>query len=629
LYDSFVTWCLRLTQRGPVLLVVEDVHWADSGTLSLLRHVARRVREARLLIVATFRDTEVPPNQASPLGEVLNDFNRERLAEALSLPRLNRDQTGDLLAALLAPAPVGDAVVDSVYRETEGNPFFVEEVCMGLLEAGQLFQAEGVWQRRDLGQTVIAARGRAAILERIDRLPAAAQETLHLAAVIGRAFDFDVLKAAGAQDEDTLINSLELAERAQLIDEVPQAGRLSFQFAHALIPFTLNERLGRVRSRRLYGRVAAALEAVRPGDLEPLAYAFAAAGERLKAIEYARRAGERAAAVYDYDTALKHLQTALALMGSDPPDLARLALLESIADCQSQRNETVAAIQTYQDALELWRALGGADRWTAVRLYRKLAEAHTRARNLIDIRAWVPLVRAGLDTALALIEGQPPHLEALRLRICLGDLAYWSGVDAEIQMSDFEPLAQAAIALAEQLDAPVELSAALGTLSKSYATRGLYRERVAIAHRRLALSRDPRFSDVRQRVTILIDSGTALMIVGEFSEALQLAYEADALAARVRDVSQRARAVELQAQCYFGLDRWDEVLEVEARRKALEAEYAPNHVDRMCYYCGIYANVQGWRGDLEGARAGYQDAFDFMAAGWGRRAEAWPAIGHY
>jgi hypothetical protein len=101
------------------------------------------------------------------------------------------------------------------------------------------------------------------------------------------------------------------------------------------------------------------------------------------------------------------------------------------------------------------------------------------------------------------------------------------------------------------------------------------------------------------------------------------------LAARVRDVSQRVRAVELQAQCYFGLDRWDEVLEVEARRKALEAEYAPNHVDRMCYYCGINANVQGWRGDLEGARAGYQEAFDFMAAGWGRRAEAWPAIGHY
>jgi hypothetical protein len=629
LYDSFVTCCLRLSRRAPVLLVVEDVHWADSGTLWLLRHMARRVSQAPLLIVTTFRDSEVDAAAGGPLSEVLRDFRRERLAEPLNLPRLSHDQTGEMLTVLLAQDQVGADVVDSIYAESEGNPFFVEEVCMGLLEAGQLYQAEGVWHRRDLSRTVIAARGRAAILDRIDRLPQSARQTLHLAAVIGRAFEFDVLRAASPQDEDTLIDSLERAERAQLIDEKRQAGRLSFQFAHALIPYALNNRLGQVRSQRLHGSVAVALEAVRPDDLEALAHAFAAAGERRQAIDYSRRAGERAAGLYDYDSALKHLRAAQALMAADPPDLARLALLESIADCLSQRNETVAAIQTYQDALELWRALGGADRWTAVRLYRKTAEAHTRARNLVDLRHLVSLVRAGLDTALELIAGQPPHLEAARLRICLADLAYWSGVDAEVKMSDFEPLARAAIALAEQLDAPVELSAALGTLAKSYATRGLYRENVAIARRRLALSRDPRFGDVRQRVTVLIDGGTALMLVGEYSEALQLAYEADALAARLRDVSQRARAVELQAQCYFGLDRWDEVLEVEARRKALEAEYAPSVVDRMCYYCGIYANVQGWRGDLEGARAGYQEAFDFMAAGWGRRAETWPAIGHY
>src|SRR5262249_38684095 len=153
----------------------------------------------------------------------------------------------------------------------------------------------------------------------------------------------------------------------------------------------------------------------------------------------------------------------------------------------------------------------------------------TRARNVAEARSLLPAVRAGLDTALGLIEGQPPHLEAVRLRVCLGDLAYWSGVDAEVQMSDFEPLAQAAIELAEQLGAPVELAAALGTLAKSYATRGLYRERVLIARRRLALSRDPRFGDARQRVTVLNDGGTALMIVGEYAEALPLVYEAEAL----------------------------------------------------------------------------------------------------
>jgi tetratricopeptide (TPR) repeat protein len=629
LFDSYVTWCTTLAQRAPVLLVVEDMHWADSGTLSLLRHVARRARQSRLLIVATFRDTEVHAEQSSPLSQVLNDFNHERLAEFLDLPRLNRDQTGDLLAALLAPGQVGPEVAESVYRETEGNPFFVEEVCMGLLEADKLSQVDGVWHRRDLAQTVIAARGRAAILERVDRLPPACQETLHLAAVIGRGFDLNVLKAASVQDDDTLIDALERAETARLIDEVRQAGRLRFQFAHALIPFALNDRLGQLRGQRLNRRVAQALEALRPDDFERLAHFFAAAGERPKAIDYLRRAGERASALYDFDSALKHLRAALEQMAGDPPDLARLELLESIADGQGLRGEAVGAIQTYQAALDLWRELGGVDRWTAVRLHRKTVEVYLRGRSVAMVNTWRAAMRVSLDTALGLIEGQPPHLEAVRLRITAANFTYWSALDHDGHMSDFEPLALAAIELAEKLDAPVELSAALGVLAKSYSTRGLFRERVALAQRRLVLSRDPRFGDLRQRVTVLNDGGMALMIVGDYIEALQLVYEAEALAAKIRDVSQQVYAMQLQAQCYFGLDRWDELLNVEERRKALEADYGPERVDRMCYYCGISANVRGWRGEEDLAKAGRLEAFDFMASVWGEQAETWPAIGHY
>jgi hypothetical protein len=628
LFESFVTWCITLTQRAPLLLVVEDVHWADDGTLLLLRHLARRGRQSRLLMVITFRDAEVALDQAGSLRQVLLDFSRERLAQSLSLPRLNRDETGSLLAALLAPGQIGGEVVDSIFRETEGNPFFVEEVCKGLLEEERLYEAGGTWHRRDPSQTVLATSGHAAILSRVERLPHPCQETLQLAAIIGRGFDFEVLKAAGAQDEDTLIGSLERAERALLVAEERQAGRLRFQFAHALIPFALSENLGQVRRQRIHQRVAAALEAKRPDDFEALAHHFAAAGERHLASAYARRAGERAAALYDYQTALEHQRAALALLELDPPDQARLALLEQIADLQSLCGEQVEAIVTYQAALALWRHLGSEDRWTAVRLYRKASEALYRASHTLA----APLtaaVRAGLEDALTLVEGQPPHLETVHLWIALANDAYWRSMIPGETAVAIEPLAQAAIELAEQLDRPVELSAGLGALDRDYSSRGLYRERLQVAQRRLALSRDARFGDARERVSVLNQAALALQTVGEFSEGLPLAFEAEALAAQIRDVSGQANAMQLQSQCFFGLDRWDETLEVENRRKALEAEYGVDLLDRMCYYCGINANVMGWRGDYEEAGARRQESFDFMARVWGRQVETWPAIGHY
>src|SRR5205823_1248592 len=144
-----------------------------------------------------------------------------------------------------------------------------------------------------------------------------------------------------------------------------------------------------------------------------------------------------------------------------------------------------------------------------------------------EVQGLTSAMRAGLDSALELIRDQPPHLEAARLRSSLANAAYWRAVDADGQMSDVEPLALAAVALAEQLDAPVEISAALGTLAKAYGVQGLFRERVAVAQRRLALSRDPRFGELRQRVAVLNEGGLALAIAGDYQPALLLLEEAE------------------------------------------------------------------------------------------------------
>ncbi len=149
LFQEMVVLFTALARQAPLLLVVEDIHWADSGTLSLFRHLARHLRHQRVLLVATYRDVEL--DEARPLHEVLLELNRERLATRLKLLRLNREQTGELLGVLFAEE-ITLEFLDGIYTETEGNPFFIEEVCKALVESGRLYYEEGRWHRPSMDE---------------------------------------------------------------------------------------------------------------------------------------------------------------------------------------------------------------------------------------------------------------------------------------------------------------------------------------------------------------------------------------------------------------------------------------------------------------------------------------------
>jgi tetratricopeptide (TPR) repeat protein len=425
LIESLAEFCAALTAPAPVLLAVEDIHWADSGTLMLLRHLARRAAGARhatplrLLLVLTYREVEL--DEARALNEMLLDLNRERLGTRLKLMRLSRDQTRDLLAAMFAE-DITPELLDGIYRETEGNPFFVEEVCKTLIEAGNIYRENGHWARLSMDQVQVPQSVRVAIQMRVNRLPAPAQEALRLAAVLGREFDFETLQKAGDQDEDALIEALESAERAQLIGETHRAGRMTFVFAHALIPAALRDSVSGLRLQRLHRRAAVAIMALRPDDFETLAHHYAAAGERSKALECSRQAAQRAKSVYAYDAALQHLHNALDLLDlieSGEPTEQHLVLLEQLGDVQRQLGEFAKAVPTYQQALDVWRSLPGAAKWTAVRLHHKLITMLVLAPFPIFI-GFEAAHRASLHAGLKLIEGEPPHPETVRLLAALG-----------------------------------------------------------------------------------------------------------------------------------------------------------------------------------------------------------------
>jgi tetratricopeptide (TPR) repeat protein len=182
--------------------------------------------------------------------------------------------------------------------------------------------------------------------------------------------------------------------------------------------------------------------------------------------------------------------------------------------------------------------------------------------------------------------------------------------------------------MAEQLDAPTELSAALEARANVYSGQGLLRELTQIALRRLTLSRDPRFRDRHEQVNILCQVGTALCSIGDYNQALTYLLEAEHSAEQIGDLGKLIYALGIQIQCFFGMDRWEEILEIEDKRLALQERYGSDRIGRICFQCGVSAYVHGWRGEVELAHARREEAYQMMAGGWGPL-ENWPAIGHY
>jgi tetratricopeptide (TPR) repeat protein len=351
LFESVVTLCTTLSQRRPLLLLIDDAHWADGGTLFLLRHLARRTQALRLLIVLTYREEAIA--ETCCLDSVLLDLARERLATRIKLSRLTRDQTAELLQVIFG-GEMAIALVDGIFDETEGNPFFIEEVCKSLVEEGKLVCDTGHWRRTSDETLHIPQNVRMAVQSRLRKLPAATQEVLLLAAIIGREFEFETLRAASDLNEDALIEALEQAARAQLIEEVPRRQRRKashevFAFAHAFIALTLRESVSSLRRHRLHRRVAAVIETLRPDDFEALAYHFEQGGDEAHALTNYLLAADHASRVYANEEAVRFYTEALHLL----PDIdaqrfdvlqARAHLYDVMAQPEAQAADVKAML---------------------------------------------------------------------------------------------------------------------------------------------------------------------------------------------------------------------------------------------------------------------------------------------
>jgi ABC-type oligopeptide transport system substrate-binding subunit/DNA-binding SARP family transcriptional activator len=361
LFENLTICLAALSSQTPLLLILEDVHWADSGTLLLMLHLARQTRHRRIMIAATHRDLD--PQEAPALHEMLLDLRRERLGMRLKVPRLDRARTGQLLGILFAEE-ITSEFLGGIYGETEGNPFFVEEVCKALVDSGKLSYKDGRWHRPSVAELGIPHSVRVAIQSRVVVLPIQTQETLQLAAVLGREFDLETLTAASDQDEAALLDSLERAERAQLIGKLSSEGGGTFGFAHTLIPTTLVESIPALERRRLYRRAASALEGRCPDDSETLAHLYQRAGEADKATYYLLQAADRARGLHAHREAIGYYRQALDFLhrAGDLEQVART--LMKLGLTYHNAFDFKAARQAYQEGFVFWQRMADEKRST-------------------------------------------------------------------------------------------------------------------------------------------------------------------------------------------------------------------------------------------------------------------------
>ena len=392
----------RAARTTPLILVFEDLHWADESTLLLVQHMAQRLAHVPILVLGTYRDAELKPGR--PLAAVLPALLRQRLAEEIVLRRLGEDGVAALLEGRAGSKPPAELVA-LVYAETEGNPFFVEEVFRHLHESGKLFDESGQWRTGvRIGDTEVPRSVGLVIGQRLERVSDACRRILTIAALAGKTFRFDLITGFPDVDENAVLDALEEAVSATLIEDVSTEREARYAFIHEQIRQTLLSLLSTARRQRLHLRMADALEAVYGDDADAHAPDIAyhlhqagAAADRNRTARWLIRAAERALDALAFEDALRDLDAARTVLATaDTEGIVRVLRLRARALRGLARIDE--ALAAFAQALEITPS--GAERDTVLQARARLELDLFRGHDaLADLEPLLASARAAGDRA--------------------------------------------------------------------------------------------------------------------------------------------------------------------------------------------------------------------------------------
>ena len=402
LFDAVALFIGAMQRRTPIVIALDDLHWADKPTLLLLQHVARELSHLRVLVLCTYRDTDL--SRTHPLSEALATLNRDPGFQRIVLRGLSKDEVASYIRSTANVEPKAE-VVGRIFEETEGNPFFLSEVV-------NLLTQEGTLGKDSLSDIAVPDGVKEALGRRLDRLSEEANAFLRVAAIVGREFAYDTLNLLGEREEDDLLKLVEEGIEARVIEELPQPGR--YRFTHALMQETLLSELSITRRVRLHGQVGEALEkrwGSRADERAPrLAEHFMESSmlnesHAQRAVHYAKLAAQQAEAQTAWNEAAKWYESVLGLVTAAEDGLGEdeAELLWKLGVSYRYETNFRSAIRSYRRAIDIFRERGDGDA-----VARVVISATHMPRN--------PVTTLGLvDDGLAAVGDNNPRLRAILL----------------------------------------------------------------------------------------------------------------------------------------------------------------------------------------------------------------------
>jgi class 3 adenylate cyclase/tetratricopeptide (TPR) repeat protein len=612
LFNSIREFIARAGANRPQVFVLDDLHWGDAATLQLLTHLAEHIHEMPVLILGTFREVEL--DASKPLARTVEDFMRRRLAHRVRLKRLPLEAVAQMLKILARGQDPPAQLVDVIHGETEGNPFFVEEVFQHLNEAGRLFDAEGRWRTGlDVSEADVPAGVRLVIGRRLERLGEDGRQGLATAAVIGRSFSYRLLEAATDLSPDALLDAVDAAERAQLIVATSEGAEANFVFAHELIRQTLLANVSLPRRQRWHLRVADAMERVFGAYADEhateLAHHLFIAGEAAdpaRAARYLRMAGDRATDAAAYEDALRSYASALNLQ---PPDdrRAHAELLSQVGLTNLSLGHWDVAMETLGRAVDEFEALGEGQ------------DAGRVCYRMAFLLTWGGHFQEALEVAgrgLTALGGKRTGERASLLAICGVAIAVAGGHDLGGEM-----LTQA-MDVATELGDSVLLADVQRQLSIYRWSYGRYQEALELGLQ--AADRFRAAGMIWELADVLSWAGASAVTLGQLDRGLEIHAELAPLARRVGHNGAQMVDLRSMISIHYAAGEFD-AAEGEAREdlEICLGSGLPFYRDAYIYQGGVAIARGDWERGVELYRQAGEYDFPYVNAPWEPAALFW------
>ncbi len=592
-----------LSRQLPTVLILEDLHWSDEATLSLLQFLAKNIQKEKILLIVTLREEEA---LSSAIPSILQSMSRENLYDKVELKPLSFAETKLMLGEIFRGYPVSTHLQEWIYSESEGIPFYVEELLKLLIDERYLQRSSEEIELHRPDKFILPYSIRALIQRRIQRLDDASRKLLALASIVGKEFSLETLVRLTGENEGQLLDLLENLTRMQLIHEHAEGGIEQFSFHHTKIRDVIYDEIGHIRRKKYHRSVAEILEQMHTNEVqlyaEDLAYHFENAEEPAKAGHYSLIAGKKALQVHAYMDAYNHFHRCFTYAKKEQ-DLSNIFTEAQLIELYTQQGMALEALARWDEAVESYELL-----------FRTAGEEPS---GPVHVDAWNHLSRVfykreNFTKALSLAESALKEAERQRYlpAICtshqnMGRI-YWRTSQYDQAMHHNE----AALSMAEGPFETERKSKLLNSKGIILLEQSLFKDALMAFQEALLLSQkeDHRIGMIES----LVNMSLIEHLLGKLHDARQRVIRAFALAQESADPISIAACSVNQAELEFKLANYELGKRLNEKAGSIYEELGHSH--GLTYFLENQSHLSMVQGRLERALAIAQEASGLAAA---------------